>query len=182
MEGRKFAILQCAEESDYVRKMYGGYYGVFVRMLKEDGETWDLFKVARGEFPADDEIAEYDSFVITGSCSHANGNALWICKLVVLLQKLDAMKKKVLGICFGHQVCILFSYFQPILFGFFSVQLNKSVCLFLRFTFFIFYFFYKAWDLHFVILLVQFLYCVCTCFVKLVFAKPPFIFALVSAG
>ncbi|KAI3448221.1 hypothetical protein Pfo_004886 [Paulownia fortunei] len=104
MEGRKFAVLLCAEESEYVKKMYGGYYGVFVRMLKEDGETWDVFKVARGEFPADDEIGEYEGFVITGSCNDAHGDDLWICRLVALLNKLDAMKKKVLGICFGHQI------------------------------------------------------------------------------
>ncbi|KAL0454342.1 UNVERIFIED_CONTAM: Gamma-glutamyl peptidase 5 [Sesamum latifolium] len=104
MEGRKFAVLLCAEDSDYVMSNYGGYHGVYVRMLKEEGETWEEFKVARGELPADDEIAEYDGFVITGSCSDADSNEVWICKLVVLLRRLDAMKKKILGICFGHQV------------------------------------------------------------------------------
>ncbi|KAL0412652.1 UNVERIFIED_CONTAM: Gamma-glutamyl peptidase 5 [Sesamum radiatum] len=104
MGGRKFAVLLCAEDSHYVMSNYGGYYGVYVRMLKEEGETWDEFKVARGEFPADDEIAEYDGFVITGSYSDADSNEVWICKLVVLLRRLDAMKKKILGICFGHQI------------------------------------------------------------------------------
>ncbi|KAL0387105.1 UNVERIFIED_CONTAM: Gamma-glutamyl peptidase 5 [Sesamum radiatum] len=104
MGGRKFAVLLCAENSDYVVNNYGGYYGVYVRMLKEEGETWDEFKVARGEFPADDEIAEYEGFVITGSCSDADSNEVWICKLVVLLRQLDAMKKKILGFCFGHQI------------------------------------------------------------------------------
>ncbi|KAK6135469.1 hypothetical protein DH2020_030794 [Rehmannia glutinosa] len=104
MGGQKFAVLLCAEDSDYVKKVYGGYYGVFVRMLKEEGENWDVFRVARGEFPADDEIDEYDGFVITGSCNDAHGNDLWICKLLALLKRLDAMKKKVLGVCFGHQI------------------------------------------------------------------------------
>ncbi|XP_042006624.1 gamma-glutamyl peptidase 5-like [Salvia splendens] len=104
MGGQKFAVLLCAEDSDYVKKLYGGYYGVFVRMLKEEGESWDVFRVARGDFPADDQIGDYDGFVITGSCNDAHGNDLWICKLLALLNKLDAMKKKVLGICFGHQI------------------------------------------------------------------------------
>ncbi|CAI9765403.1 unnamed protein product [Fraxinus pennsylvanica] len=73
-------------------------------MLGEEGETWDMFKVAKDEFPEDNEIGEYDGFVITGSCNDAHGNDLWICKLVALLKKLDAMKKKVLGVCFGHQI------------------------------------------------------------------------------
>ncbi|KAL7119275.1 hypothetical protein ACP275_02G053400 [Erythranthe tilingii] len=104
MGGQKFAVLLCADDSDYVKTIYGGYYGVFVRMLKEEGEKWDVFKVARGEFPADEEIGDYEGFVITGSCNDAHGDEPWICKLVALLNKLEVMKKKILGICFGHQV------------------------------------------------------------------------------
>lgn len=111
MEGKKFAVLLCAEDSEYVKKKYGGYFGVFVRMLAEEGETWDFFRVAHGEFPTDDEIGEFDGFVITGSCNDAHGNDLWICKLLNLLKKIDSMKKKVLGICFGHQVFLLIYYF-----------------------------------------------------------------------
>ncbi|KAK4491183.1 hypothetical protein RD792_001914 [Penstemon davidsonii] len=104
MGGQKFGVLLCAEDSEYVKKMYGGYYGVFVEMLKEEGEKWDVFKVAKGEFPSDDEIGEYEGFVITGSCNDAHGNDLWITRLLLLLNKLDSMKKKILGICFGHQI------------------------------------------------------------------------------
>ncbi|KAL1564594.1 glucosinolate gamma-glutamyl hydrolase [Salvia divinorum] len=101
---KKFGILLCAEDSEYVKKLYGGYYGVYVRMLKEEGESWDLFRVARGDFPADDQISNYDGFVITGSCSDAYADDLWICNLLILLNKLHAIQKKVLGICFGHQI------------------------------------------------------------------------------
>ncbi|KAL3843799.1 hypothetical protein ACJIZ3_001202 [Penstemon smallii] len=104
MGGQKFGVLLCAEESEYVKEMYGGYYGVFVEMLKEEGEKWEVFKVAEGEFPSDDEIGEYEGFVITGSCNDAHGNDLWITRLLLLLNKLDSMKKKILGICFGHQI------------------------------------------------------------------------------
>ncbi|GAB4838400.1 hypothetical protein Ancab_027935 [Ancistrocladus abbreviatus] len=102
--GKRFAVLLCAEDSEYVTKKYGGYFGVFVRMLAEDGEIWDVYRVAANEFPEDEEIGIYDGFVITGSCSDAHGNDVWICKLMNLLKKLDSMNKKVLGICFGHQI------------------------------------------------------------------------------
>ncbi|KAK9077161.1 hypothetical protein SSX86_005497 [Deinandra increscens subsp. villosa] len=101
---KRFAVLLCAEDSDYVKKKYGGYFGVFVRMLAEDGEIWDVFRVSTGHFPSDEEIGLYDGFVITGSCNDAHGNDAWICKLLVLLNKLDSLNKKVLGICFGHQI------------------------------------------------------------------------------
>ncbi|KAF8411344.1 hypothetical protein HHK36_003891 [Tetracentron sinense] len=104
MGGKRFAVLLCAEDSEYVKKKYGGYFGVFVEMLAEEGETWDVYKVAGGEFPDDEELRFYDGFVITGSCNDAHGNDVWICKLLNLLKKLDSMKKKVLGICFGHQI------------------------------------------------------------------------------
>nr|KJB77585.1 hypothetical protein B456_012G145300 [Gossypium raimondii] len=102
--GKRFAVLLCAEDSEYVKKRYGGYYGVFVEMLAEEGETWDVFRVANGEFPDDEQVDRFDGFVITGSCNDAHGNDAWICRLVSLLKKLDSLNKKVLGICFGHQV------------------------------------------------------------------------------
>lgn len=129
MGGKKFAVLHCAEDSEYVKKKYGGYFGVFVRMLGEEGETWDVYKVACGEFPDDDdEIKSFDGFVITGSCSDAHGNDVWIRKLLNLLNKLVSMKKKILGICFGHQVFSLF-FFKKKIIVYFSVNLG-----FLQFT------------------------------------------------
>lgn len=104
MAGKRFAVLLCAEDSEFIKKKYGGYYGVFLRMLGVDGETWDMYRVSAGEFPGDGDIGMYDGFVITGSCSDAHGNDAWICHLVEMLQKLDSLKKKVLGICFGHQI------------------------------------------------------------------------------
>ncbi|XP_057248075.1 gamma-glutamyl peptidase 5 isoform X2 [Beta vulgaris subsp. vulgaris] len=103
-QGKKFAVLLCAEDSEYVKKKYEGYFGVFVRMLGEEGESWDVYRVAGNEFPNEKELGMYDGFVITGSCSDAHSNELWICKLLNLLKVLDSLKKKVLGICFGHQV------------------------------------------------------------------------------
>ncbi|KAF5731903.1 putative glutamine amidotransferase [Tripterygium wilfordii] len=102
--GKRFAVLLCADDSDYVKKMYGGYFGVFWKMLAEEGERWDVFRVASGEFPSDEEVEAFDGFVITGSCNDAHGNDVWICRLLALLKRLDFMKKKVLGICFGHQI------------------------------------------------------------------------------
>ncbi|KAI3715882.1 hypothetical protein L6452_22871 [Arctium lappa] len=100
----RFAVLLCAEDTEYVKKKYGGYFGVFLRMLAEEGEIWDVFDVAAGHFPDDQQIRLYDGFVITGSCNDAHADDAWIRRLLALLNKLDSMNKKILGICFGHQI------------------------------------------------------------------------------
>lgn len=107
MGEKRYAVLLCAQDSEFVKNKYGGYLGVFASLLKDDGETWDVYRVCNGEFPQEDELECYNGFVISGSCCDAHGNDVWICRLVNLLKKLDSMKKKLLGVCFGHQVCEL---------------------------------------------------------------------------
>ncbi|XP_068649405.1 gamma-glutamyl peptidase 5-like [Aristolochia californica] len=105
VEGEKrYALLLAARDSDYVQKVYGGYFNVFVAAYGEDGEKWDLFRVVEGEFPKMEELDKYEGFVISGSPNDAYGNDLWILRLCFLVQILYAMQKKVLGICFGHQI------------------------------------------------------------------------------
>ncbi|CAL1358594.1 unnamed protein product [Linum trigynum] len=103
-DNKRYALLMAARDSDYVKKAYGGYFNVFLAAFAEQGEAWDLFRVVDGEFPDVDDLHCYDGFVVSGSPYDAYGNDKWILKLCFLLQTLDSMKKKVLGICFGHQV------------------------------------------------------------------------------
>ncbi|XP_075514528.1 gamma-glutamyl peptidase 5-like [Primulina tabacum] len=105
VEGEKrFALLLAVKDSDYVKKVYGGYVNVFVEALGDEGEKWDLFRVVDGDFPSVDDLQNYEGFVVSGSPHDAYGDDFWILELCFLLQTLFAMQKKVLGICFGHQV------------------------------------------------------------------------------
>lgn len=101
---KRYALLLAAHDSEYVKKAYGGYFNVFVAAFGEEGERWDLYRVVEGEFPNMDDLDNYDGFVISGSPFDAYANDFWILRLCLLLQTLYAMQKKVLGICFGHQV------------------------------------------------------------------------------
>ncbi|XP_010429351.1 PREDICTED: gamma-glutamyl peptidase 5-like [Camelina sativa] len=103
-EQKRFALFLATGDSTLVKKTYGGYFNVFVSTFGEEGEKWDLFRVIDGEFPEDKDLDKYDGFVISGSLHDAFGDDDWIVKLCSLCQKLDDMKKKVLGICFGHQI------------------------------------------------------------------------------
>ncbi|KAK6156666.1 hypothetical protein DH2020_010914 [Rehmannia glutinosa] len=105
VEGEKrYAVLLAARDSEYVKKVYGGYFNVFVDALGDEGEKWDLFRVIEGDFPEMDELCNYEGFVISGSPHDAYGHEYWVLQLCFLLQTLFAMQKKVLGICFGCQV------------------------------------------------------------------------------
>nr|GEX53114.1 gamma-glutamyl peptidase 5-like [Tanacetum cinerariifolium] len=101
---QKYALLLAARDSEYVKRVYGGYFNVFVAAFGDEEERWDLYRVVDGEFPDMNDLQDYDGFVISGSPYDAYGNESWILKLCFLLQTLDFMQKKVLGICFGHQV------------------------------------------------------------------------------
>lgn len=105
---RRYALLLAARDSEYVKKVYGGYFNVFVAAFGEEvEERWDSYRVVDGEFPDMNELQDYDGFVVSGSPYDAYGDDNWILELCVLLQTLDSMQKKVLGICFGHQVSFL---------------------------------------------------------------------------
>ncbi|URE31470.1 Homoserine O-succinyltransferase [Musa troglodytarum] len=73
-------------------------------LLGEEDETWRVYRAMHGELPCMADVHTYDGFVITGSCSDAHGDDRWINDLVSFLRALDSMKKKVLGVCFGHQI------------------------------------------------------------------------------
>ncbi|KAL8206330.1 hypothetical protein R6Q57_009881 [Mikania cordata] len=103
---RRYALLLAARDSEYVKKVYGGYFNVFVAAYGdvEEEERWDMYRVVDGEFPDMDDLQSYDGFIVSGSPYDAYGDDNWILQLCFLLQTLDSMQKKVLGICFGHQV------------------------------------------------------------------------------
>ena len=58
--GKRYALLLAATDSDYVKKLYGGYFNVFVDALGDEGERWDLFRVVEGHFPEMDELENYE--------------------------------------------------------------------------------------------------------------------------
>lgn len=113
--GRRYALLLALWDSEYAKEVYGGYYNVFVAAFGADdvvsgggegpaGDRWHCFRVIAGEFPAPEDLASYDGFVVSGSPQDAHGDEPWIRRLCALIQTVHAMRKRVLGVCFGHQV------------------------------------------------------------------------------
>jgi len=83
---------------------FGEYPDMFERLLKRVDpslafETWDI---EQGEFPAN--IDRIDGFIITGSKSSVYDDKPWIPSLEALVRQYHAEHRKLLGICFGHQL------------------------------------------------------------------------------
>ncbi|KAH9293857.1 hypothetical protein KI387_040943, partial [Taxus chinensis] len=103
MGNKRFGVLLAAPATNYVKKTHGGYFNLFVKMMGEEGETWDMFRAYDRHLPALDDLHKYDGFLITGSKSDAHGDALWVLQLCELLRNIHAKRIKVVGICFGDQ-------------------------------------------------------------------------------
>jgi GMP synthase-like glutamine amidotransferase len=83
-------------QEEYTRLIVGFAEKVF------PGETVRDFKVAQGQWPK--SIDECKVWIISGSPKAAYDPDPWIAELKKFIVLLDAQKKKLIGICFGHQV------------------------------------------------------------------------------
>jgi GMP synthase-like glutamine amidotransferase len=83
---------------------FGEYPDMFVSLLQGVDPTLEyaVYDVEEGEYPAD--IDEVDAYLITGSKSSVYDDKPWIATLMEFVRELDRRQKKVVGICFGHQL------------------------------------------------------------------------------
>jgi GMP synthase-like glutamine amidotransferase len=83
---------------------YGEYPDMFTRLLsaEDDALTFTTWNVEVGELPNSVEAA--DGFLITGSKSSVYDDKAWIRALEDFVRECHAARRKVIGICFGHQL------------------------------------------------------------------------------
>jgi len=104
----KIGILDVGHLSNSIIQKYGCYADAFIRLLSPlqnkltQTTSFQRYQILNMEFP--DSIDECDLYIITGSKYSAYENTVWIKKLQALIQQLYLKKKKLIGICFGHQI------------------------------------------------------------------------------
>lgn len=83
---------------------FGEYPDMFMTLLSEANPELEfaVYDVQQGEYPAD--IHEVDAYLMTGSKSSVYDDEPWIEDLVEFVRKLHDERKKLVGICFGHQM------------------------------------------------------------------------------
>ncbi len=103
----KICILENDNLDPAVEETYGGYAAMFVRLFQSAGATWefDVFHTPRGEYP--NSFSDYTAVVLTGSKADSFSDEAWVVELRRKVNELLTEKKKMLGICFGHQVIAL---------------------------------------------------------------------------
>jgi GMP synthase-like glutamine amidotransferase len=103
----KVCILENDSLDPAVASAYHGYGAMFVRLFEQANASWefDIFHTPAGQYPPSFE--PYDAVLLTGSKADSFSDAPWIVELRRQVKLLLAQNKKLLGICFGHQLIAL---------------------------------------------------------------------------
>ncbi len=101
----------CILENDYldptVAAAYQGYGAMFERLLRDAGATgeFDIFNTVKGQYP--ETFDAYDAVLLTGSRADCFSQEPWVLELRQKVKALLDAKKKLIGVCFGHQLIAL---------------------------------------------------------------------------
>jgi len=98
------AIIQCDVVLGEWVPVFGNYTDMIKRMFESvDADIeYQVFDSQQGDYPHD--LDSYDFYITTGSKAAAYQDVPWIKQLVRFVQLLDKRQKKLIGICFGHQI------------------------------------------------------------------------------
>lgn len=104
----KICILDNDTLDAAVAPTYSSYGAMFVRLLRDAGaKDWlfELFDTQKGEYPA--SFDGYDAVLLTGSRADSFSSDPWVVELRKQVELLLRDKKKLVGVCFGHQLIAL---------------------------------------------------------------------------
>lgn len=100
----KIGILAAGITPDELLSQYGSYADMFKQLfaLIDVNFEYQVFDVRDGVFP--DSAEQCDGWVITGSKYNVDEQRDWMIALKRLILEIDASRRPLLGICFGHQI------------------------------------------------------------------------------
>jgi GMP synthase-like glutamine amidotransferase len=100
----RIGILETDTLEPGIQEKYGSYAEMFQRLFLSvnDQLAFKVFPVIAGSYP--DNIDDCDAYLITGSKSSAYDSDPWIKQLCDFIVALHKQRRKLIGICFGHQI------------------------------------------------------------------------------
>lgn len=100
---KRVGILEADEVDVSLRERYGDYPAMFRELLADSSRLdFRVYRASRGELPA--TLEENDAYLITGSRYSVYDDEPWIRALGELVVRLDAERRPIVGVCFGHQL------------------------------------------------------------------------------
>ncbi len=100
----KIGVLQC----DSVKAQFQGRHGNYPAMIESlfhqvaPAISFNVYDVVQGHYP--DDIDECDAYITTGSKASVYDDEVWIATLQAFITRLRREEKKLIAICFGHQL------------------------------------------------------------------------------
>ena len=103
----KICILDNDVIDPEVASTYTSYGAMFERLLGDVGANWtfDRFDTMQGHYPA--SFDAYDAVLLTGSRADSFSQDAWVLALRAQVVWLLQTRKKLVGVCFGHQLIAL---------------------------------------------------------------------------
>jgi GMP synthase-like glutamine amidotransferase len=100
----KICILDNDTLDGELAQRYTNFGAMFVQLFDSVGAQWtyDIFSTQRVEYPA--SFDDYDAVLLTGSASDSFSDEAWVVELRRRVTQLLAERKKMVGVCFGHQL------------------------------------------------------------------------------
>ncbi|MCB1685991.1 MAG: type 1 glutamine amidotransferase, partial [Pseudomonadales bacterium] len=104
----KIGILQTDSVRDEFQPRFGDYPAMFTRLLRQAADSFEprveleIHSIDVRSDPLPDTV-DCDGYVITGSKHSVYEDLPWIPPLIEFLKKVRKARRKVVGICFGHQ-------------------------------------------------------------------------------
>ena len=97
-------LLKADFVDDELKSRFGDYTDMIEGLLRNIDGTIKLrvYELLEDQYP--NNIDECDAYLISGSRKSVFDSCDWIVRLLDYVRELDARKKKLVGICFGHQV------------------------------------------------------------------------------
>lgn len=100
----KIGILECDKVRESLVGKYGSYPDMFAALLRraDASISLEVYDVTANQLPG--TIHDCDGYLITGSKYSVYEDLQWIEQLSEFVVQLNIARKKLVGICFGHQL------------------------------------------------------------------------------
>ncbi|WP_133130274.1 glutamine amidotransferase-related protein [Legionella yabuuchiae] len=101
---KTIGIIQCDEVGKELKMVHGDYPEMFTMFLEHHAPRFNyrVYQAFKGVLP--NQLHECDAYLITGSRFGVNDGFAWIGDLERFVQESCVNQKKIVGICFGHQL------------------------------------------------------------------------------